>query len=137
ARRVEVNLAEPDAIESPAVGGFAQLERLGERRGLAGAAAPLLHEDPDLHGRLRCPEQYRRSAVRALSDGGPRNGRWIEWKHRHGPQTPQHSHATRLSRGAARYRLTAFGGADRAPHALGRHPPGRVAHTPAPQRGVR
>src|SRR5438105_4211360 len=49
APRVEVDLTEPHAVEAPRFAGLRQLQRLGERGGLAGAPAPLLHEDADVH----------------------------------------------------------------------------------------
>jgi hypothetical protein len=45
----EVNLAEPDAVESPRLGGIGQLERLLEGRRLAGLPSTLLDEDSEMH----------------------------------------------------------------------------------------
>jgi hypothetical protein len=50
APRIEVDFAEPHAVEAPRLARLRQLQRLGERGGLAGPPAPFLHEDADLHG---------------------------------------------------------------------------------------
>lgn len=52
-RRVEVDLAEPHAVEPPGLGGVGQLERFMERRRLAGLAAALFDEDAEVHGGQR------------------------------------------------------------------------------------
>jgi hypothetical protein len=49
ARRVEVNLAEPDAVEPPPLGGVGQLECFLEGGGFARLPAALLDEDAELH----------------------------------------------------------------------------------------
>jgi hypothetical protein len=48
-RGIEVDLAQPDAVQSPRLGGVGQLERLLESRRLARLAAALLDEDPEVH----------------------------------------------------------------------------------------
>ena len=50
AGRIEVDLAEPHAVQPPRVGRFPELERFLEGRGLARLPPPLLHEDSEVHG---------------------------------------------------------------------------------------
>ena len=68
---VEVDLAEPHAVEAPGLGRAHQLDRFPECRRLAGSRAPLFEEDPDVH---LVPVSSRRERVRARSCGadGPR-----------------------------------------------------------------
>jgi len=50
ARRTEVDLAEPHAVESRCFGRVREIERLLERRGLAAPRPPFLEEDAEVHG---------------------------------------------------------------------------------------
>jgi len=54
AGRVEVDLAEPHAVEPPCLRRVGQLARLTKGVGLAGALASLLDEDPEVHGAGHC-----------------------------------------------------------------------------------
>src|SRR5712692_9089864 len=47
---VEMDLAEPDAVEAARLPRVRQLEGLAQRGAFADAAAPLLQEDPEMHG---------------------------------------------------------------------------------------
>src|SRR6185295_14404319 len=47
---VEVDLALPDPIEAARLRSVRQVQRLAQRGALADAAAPLLQEDPEMHG---------------------------------------------------------------------------------------
>src|SRR3989475_4238531 len=58
ASRIEVDLAEPHAVESPGLCRVRQLERLAERLSLARPTASLLEEDPEVHGSPgQCPSR--------------------------------------------------------------------------------
>jgi hypothetical protein len=70
-RRAEVNLAKPDAVESPRLGGVGQLERLLEGRRLARLPSTLLDEDAEVHG-AQLP-----GALRARKSLNPSRG-WAE-----------------------------------------------------------
>jgi len=68
---VEVDLAEPDAVESPGLGSIGELERFLKRGRLAGVAPPLLDEDPELHA------GHDPGALRARKSLKPSRG-WAE-----------------------------------------------------------
>src|SRR5215510_4508170 len=65
AGRVEVDLAEPHAIDTPGLGRLGDREDVPERAHLVHSTPHLLDEDPEVHGSLRSltaspsPEQYR------------------------------------------------------------------------------
>src|SRR5262249_61062661 len=65
AGRVEVDLAEPHAIDTPGLGCLGEREHVAERAHLVHSTPHLLDEDPEVHGSLRSltaspsPEQYR------------------------------------------------------------------------------
>jgi hypothetical protein len=53
-----MDLAEPDAVESPRLGGVGELERLLKGGRLAGLPAALLDEDPEVHA-AQLPGAFR------------------------------------------------------------------------------